>query len=651
MKKKEIKSLSTKILFLIILISSLSILTIFSVFEKINKEAFYNIEMEKANIIANTIEPLVALNIYLGMEDKIKQITTQLIENKNILAVKILKNKKTINEIRSKEYDIGVDSSFIVETNIHQPNSKKTIGSIVLTYSSKNYDELVSKYTELTLTLLAILGIVFLLFSLYIKKLLSPLRKIAKSLKNYSPDKEVKIPFVSQNDEIGLVYNALQNMQYKISEYSKEQQDINNYLEEKVKEKTIELLNQLYIDNLTGLNNRLSLLNDITGVDDGALLIINIDDFREINDFFGHIAGDNVLKVFSSRLKIMFSKHNEIELKRLSGDEFALFFMKKPSLEHFTHIAEKLVSDVEKMIFFYENNEIGIRVSIGGAYQIDGALEKADIALKSAKKQQKSFLLYNENLNIEEQYQRNMEWVKKLKKAIEYDNIVPYFQPIYDNKTNKIASYECLIRLIDEDGSVISPGEFLTIAKKSRLYSKLTQEMIKKSCEYFEHIDCDFSVNLSVEDMLNKEIVDYIKYKIKKHKVSKKIIFEILESEGIENYEEISVFIKEMKDLECRIAIDDFGSGYSNFEHILKLNIDYIKLDGTLIKNLDKDGNAQIVVQTIVDFAKRLNILTVAEFIHNEDIYTKVKDLNISRSQGFYLSEPKEKTQHLALSS
>jgi EAL domain-containing protein (putative c-di-GMP-specific phosphodiesterase class I) len=321
-----------------------------------------------------------------------------------------------------------------------------------------------------------------------------------------------------------------------------------------------------------------------------------------------------------------------------------LLFVKKPPLKDFIKTAEKLIASVEKMIFFHENNEISIRVTVGGVYQIHQALEKADIALKSAKREQKSFLLYDEKLNIEERYKENMEWVKKLKKAIEQDMIVPYFQPIFDNKSGKIASYECLIRLMDNDGNVISPYQFLTIAKKSRVYSTLTKIMIQKSCEHFEHINCDFSVNLSVDDILSTDLVNYIKQKINEHNVADKIIFEILESEGIENYEEVSLFTNDMKSLGCRIAIDDFGSGYSNFEHLLKLNIDYIKIDATLIKNIDKDTNAQIVVKTIVDFTKRLNILTVAEFVHNEEVYKKVKELNINKSQGFFLGKPEKTT-------
>ncbi len=646
MKKRKIQSLSRKIVLSITLLSLFAIVVIFTVFEKINKEAFYNIELEKANIIARTIEPLIAINIYLGMHDKIQQISLQLIENPNILSVKVLINGETINEVKSTEYYSGIEDSFIINKTIYQPNSKTELGALIITYSSKNYKELIDKYTNLTLTLLFALGTIFALFSLYVKKLLSPLRKIAKSLKNYSPDREINIPYISQNNEIGLISNALNDMQKKILQYSNKQKNMNQLLEEKVNEKTVELRKQLYIDNLTGLPNRLSLINDIVGVQEGALLIINIDDFREINDFFGHIAGDNILKKFANRLLKMFQDTEYIELKRLSGDEFALLFMRKPSLEHLIQTAQKLIHDVEKMIFFYENNEIAIRITVGGVYEVNGAMEKADIALKSAKKQQKSFLLYDEKFNIEEQYKENMEWVKKLKKAMSQNKIVPHFQPIYDNKSNKIASYECLIRLIDDDENVISPYKFLTIAKKSRLYNKLTKLMIKKSCQFFENIDYDFSINLSVEDIIDSDIVEYIKQNIKKYNIGKKIIFEILESEGIENYEEISTFIDEMKALGCRVAIDDFGSGYSNFEHLLKLNIDYIKIDGTLIKNLDLDKNAQVVVETIVDFAKRLNILTVAEFVHNEAISIKVKELNISRSQGFYLAKPEEKLKH-----
>jgi EAL domain-containing protein (putative c-di-GMP-specific phosphodiesterase class I) len=277
---------------------------------------------------------------------------------------------------------------------------------------------------------------------------------------------------------------------------------------------------------------------------------------------------------------------------------------------------------------------------MGGAMDLSAVLEKADIALKVAKEHKEHFLFYDEKLYIEKQYKENMEWVKKLDSAIKEDRIVPYFQPIFEAQTEKIVSYECLIRLIDSDGSVISPFKFLTIAKKSKLYTKLTKIMIEKSCKSFTNVDSSFSVNLSIDDILNTEMVTYIKSIVDKYNVNNKIVFEILETEGIDNYEQVASFIAQMKKIGCRVSIDDFGSGYSNFEHILKLDIDYIKIDGSLIKNLDRDENAKIVVETIVDFAKKMKLITIAEFVHNQAVFEKVKSLDIERVQGFYLGEP-----------
>ena len=638
--RKKLKSLSSKIVYSMAIVTLVSILVIFSTFEQINKKAFYNVETEKAKLVLSTIEPLIALNIYLNLDDRIAKLTEQLLSNPNILAIKILQNDTVTYESKSKNFQNDIDDAIVVQSPIYEPNSKKEIGTLELIYSNKNFIELINKYTTLLLQVLFLFAVFFFLFGWYVKQLLSPLRKIAKLLKGYSPDTNINIPFDHQNNEIGFISNALNNMQQSIIRYSKQQKDINHYLEEKVNEKTEELLERLYTNTLTGLPNRRSLLNDINNYDDGALLIINIDDFKEINDFFGQAAGDNVLISFSQKLSDLVSEDPSVTLIHLFGDEFAILFTTKPSKNAFTQFATTLSKKIERMTFSLEDNQLSLRVSIGGVYQLQEALEKADIALKSAKKQRKDFVLYDETFNIEQQYRNNMEWTKKINSAIENDKILPFFQPIYDNNSNKIVSAECLIRLIDNDDNVITPYHFLTIAKKSKLYSKLTKIMIEKSCQYFENINCNFSINLSVEDMLDHEIVAFILYNVKKYNVSNKIVFELLETEGIENYEEVARFISEMKFLGCKIAIDDFGSGYSNFEYLLQLNVDYIKIDGSLIKNLDTDTNAQLVVETIVNFAKKLNMVVVAEFVHNEAVFEKVKELQIERSQGFYLAQP-----------
>ncbi|ADN08446.1 bifunctional diguanylate cyclase/phosphodiesterase [Sulfurimonas autotrophica] len=638
MKERKFESLSFRIMSSIIITSIIVIGGVFLVFEKINKEAFYKLELQKATLIVKTIEPLLAIDIYLGMENKIQSILEQLMQNKDILSVKVLKDNITLYEIKSTN---KYESFFVIKKDILQPNSQKKIGIIVLNYSNHNYKQLINTYTKLLLMMLVILMIIIVLLGMYIKKLLKPLRKTAKLLKDFSPQKKLQIEPIKENNEISLILSALNEMQEKIFDFASKQKDINAYLEKEVDNKTAELRKQLFIDDLTQLPNRRKLFKDIKNSNNnGALLILNIDDFKEINDFYGQNVGDYILIEFAKRLQYLVEDEKNISISRLSGDEFALFFQHKPSYRSFVRVVNTLSKGIEKMLFIHKQHEIYIRVTIGGTLDSKEMLEKADIALKLAKEHRKYFLLYDEKLEVKRQYKENMEWVKKLKSAIKEDRIVPFFQPIFDTQTKEAVSYECLIRLVDTDGSVVSPYKFLGIAKKSKLYPKLTKIMIEKSCQYFQHIDTTFSVNLSIHDILDVDMVVYIQKTMQKYEVSNKIVFEILETEGIDNYEEVSSFILNMKRLGCKISIDDFGSGYSNYEHILKLDIDYIKIDGSLIKNLDTDVNVQIVVETIVDFAKKLNLITIAEFVHNQAVFEKVKALDIERVQGFYLGEP-----------
>jgi EAL domain-containing protein (putative c-di-GMP-specific phosphodiesterase class I) len=205
------------------------------------------------------------------------------------------------------------------------------------------------------------------------------------------------------------------------------------------------------------------------------------------------------------------------------------------------------------------------------------------------------------------------------------------------NPKNK--KYECLIRLRDEE-KIISPSMFLQVAKETKLYPKLTKIMIEKSFTTFSKIDASFSVNLSIDDILNVDTVKYIKKQIKKYKVEEKVIFELLESEEIGNFDEVIPFIKEMKKIGVRFAIDDFGSGYSNFIYLVKIQPDFIKIDGSLIKNLKRDSNEYHIVCAIVEFAKTLDIKIVAEFVCSSQIAEILKDFDIDYMQGYYFSEP-----------
>jgi EAL domain-containing protein (putative c-di-GMP-specific phosphodiesterase class I) len=197
-----------------------------------------------------------------------------------------------------------------------------------------------------------------------------------------------------------------------------------------------------------------------------------------------------------------------------------------------------------------------------------------------------------------------------------------------------------LARLMDQNEKILSPALFIPVAKKIKVYNIITKTIIDKAFETFEDSEFEFSVNLSIEDIMSSEMFNFIMQKLKHSKASNRVIFELLESDAIEDFVKVERFISEVKRYGAKIAIDDFGSGYSNFKYLTKMSADYIKIDGSLVQNIDIDKNALFVVETIVDFARKLGIKTIAEYVHSSVILDIVKDLDIDYSQGFYIDEP-----------
>ncbi len=397
------------------------------------------------------------------------------------------------------------------------------------------------------------------------------------------------------------------------------------------------------VDSLTLLPNRRKLIEIIELCDYPALAILNIDSFKEVNDFYGHSAGDSLLLEIAKRISKM-AKEDGYDVFKLSADEYAIF--KDSSCKNeFSQYINSLIDRMESENFSYDENDITVSFTAGIALGKTSLLSKADMALKEAKRSKKTFVVYEESLKVMEIYSSNLTWSKKLRSAIKDNRIVSYFQPIVDNKTLEIKKYECLARMLDDSGNSISPNYFLDISKKNRLYPRITKKMLDMSFEIFSGLEYEFSVNLCVEDMLDPATSSYIYSKLDAYRGRAKVAFEILESERIEEYDEVKEFIKNIKRLGGKISIDDFGSGYSNFEHILRLNVDYIKIDASMIKHIDTDRNSQIIVDTIVGFAQKLGIKTIAEFVHSEGVFHKVRELGVDMSQGYYFSAPTEGIQ------
>ena len=403
-----------------------------------------------------------------------------------------------------------------------------------------------------------------------------------------------------------------------------------------------DLEHQLFNDFLTELPNRKALLRDLSKKEYAAIFLLNIDNFKEMNDLYGHEIGDKILLCVGNTIQEI-TREYPLTLYKMHSDEYALGLHRGASLEPSSDICKKIFTSLHELRYSIEGISIFVSLSIG----VDTCLEegcdpigRADMALKTAKKRGISLVRYDDTLNVKEDYLNNIHWTKKIKYAIDEQRFALHYQGVHESSTQAIFEYEALIRMIDNDGSIISPFMFLEIAKKSRLYPHITHFVIQEIFRQLQATPHRYSINLSIDDIMDHETRDMIYAHLNNSNVGERLIFEILEGEGIENYEEISAFIAAVKKHRCRIAIDDFGVGYSNFAHILRLNVDFIKIDASLIKHIDINSGAQNIVQTIVDFSHRLNLQTVAEFVATEEIYNECKRLGVDYIQGFHLSKP-----------
>lgn len=390
-------------------------------------------------------------------------------------------------------------------------------------------------------------------------------------------------------------------------------------------------------DELTGLPNRVQLLEDIKLATAPTLILLDIDNFSVVNDLYGISTGDKVLVQIGLRLANFIAEH-KCTLYRLANDVFAILNDKQDCL-----LDEEAVLDLQQAInieFLIDNVEVHLSCRCGMAQGKRLLFQNADIALHAAKDRKTPFVFFDKNLLDTKRHEQNFLWLKKLRNAFSHDQLVPFFQPIVNNENGNIEKYESLVRLIQEDGKVISPFFFLDISKKAKLYPELTRVMVQKTLRVLQQTSHSISLNLSVEDILDENTIVFLLNTLEKYGITDRVILEITEGEGFENFTEVLLLTSRIKEMGGKIAIDDFGTGYSNFSYLLKIQPDFIKIDGSIIKNIDSDTSAQVITETIVNFSRKLNIKTIAEFVHSESVLAMVKELGVDYSQGYLLGEP-----------
>ena len=403
------------------------------------------------------------------------------------------------------------------------------------------------------------------------------------------------------------------------------------------------------INPYTKMPNQVALRQALEMKEHASIVLMRIDHFRSVDAFYGEEYARMLEKEFVKYLTSYFQSLDLIVLcYHTAPGEFVVMFdnfqrdMGHIELHQFCNMLHEHIKayEIELDKFSYD-----VSATLCFASGSENLYEDASFALDWVIERKMTYVIMNEVIDrLKEETKENIEKVHMVKKAIEEDRIVPYFQPIYDNKLGEITKYETLVRLIAEDGKVISPFFFLDAAKNGNYYLQITTIMLEKVFAIFKYVEAEVTVNLSFLDMVSPQVSDKLFKLLEENPdTAKRVTLELLEDEEVEDDAVMEAFIQKVRTYGVKIAIDDFGSGYSNFQRIMKINPDFVKIDGSIIKHLATDAKSEVLTQAINNFSHSLQIQTVAEFVSDETIFRKVQEMGIDYAQGYFIAEPHDK--------
>ncbi len=731
-------SLSLKLTAVFILISVAMIAQLYFGFSDLVEKRLLDVEREKAHLIAETIEPLLGMNAYLGLKDELIQQLEQAAKNPQIVGLTVYLNGEKI----WAKHNTNMTGDLKVEHPIRDPVSGQPIGSIELTYASDAFVAAAKEMKRKILLQLALLSIGLLFFVVFARVLLKPLGIIANVVQAYRPGERLQFPPLRQEAETQAIVGAFGRMvdnvrehtalleRYKLSmdessivsrmnpqgvityvndefcrvtgysraeligqsfsivrqsvadnavdeeiwrllgekriwkgtltnrtrnnenyyvkstivpildendvvvEYVTIQHDVTQIIQQR------ELIIRQTTDPVTGLGNRVKLMEEIKHLGACKIALLNLDNYSVIKDYYGYDVATQVLALLAKRLCQQVSGL-PVTVFKLAGSEFGLLCDDAVQMSAFHATCRGTVETIEEESIQVDGEDFLLQLSAGLSGSGDQIITHASLALQHAREYREPAIIFEQTENLIKRHEDNLLWTKRIKAALHEERIALYVQPIFASGREETEKYECLVRLIEPDGRVISPFYFLDVAKKSKLYHKISQRVIKCAFDALEQLpNVHFSINLSPDDLMHQDTIDLLHARLENRMQANRVVLEIVESEEIEKFDEITQILEKLKGKGCKIAIDDFGTGYSNFAYLMTLNVDYIKVDGSLIRDIDTNPNSQIISRTILDFARELNLETVAEFVHNEAVQHRVTAMGFNYLQGFHLGEP-----------
>lgn len=392
-------------------------------------------------------------------------------------------------------------------------------------------------------------------------------------------------------------------------------------------------------DELTGLRNKTKLLEVLAERKGERLLVIaNVNNFSNINIVYDFEMGDQILQAIARRLT---SICECVEVFRIDADEFGLLYESDAS-------AEEVIRKVQSQFFEHEmsfgRHNINVTFTYGAAKSSEHLFRIASFALRKAKRLgPNQYHIYDNQLDRLDHIERSkfLKMSSILHNALENDRVIPYFQGIRDNRTQKIEKFESLVR-IEHEGQILSPYKFIEVAQTTGQITRITQRMIEKTFEYMrKRSTYSFSINITEDDLNKNYLITFLQEMLKRYEIEpERVTLEILEgissSGNTSNTQQFQAF----KKMGLKLAIDDFGAEYSNFERVLDLDADFLKIDAKYIKDIDVNIKSYEITKSIASFAKNTNILCIAEFVASESIQKIIEEFGIEYSQGYHFSKP-----------
>ena len=415
-------------------------------------------------------------------------------------------------------------------------------------------------------------------------------------------------------------------------------------------------------DSLTGLANRSefesrlqSMLSRFTAAhDQHSIMFLDLDQFKVVNDTCGHAAGDELLKQTSSLLQE--NLRTDDVLARLGGDEFGILLQNcDPDMA--TEIAERLRDTVERLSFVWNGRAFSISVSVGLVHveqsgTVEETLRAADVACYVAKEKGRNRVqVYHPSDAEVVQRSGEMAWVQRIRNAVQEDRFCLYAQEIrgLKGRERKHSRIELLLRLRDEDGSMISPGSFLPAAERFGLLPLVDRWVVRNAFALLASYSnrtgpgriSSCAINLSGITLSDDDFADYVCQQLEAHRLPAEMIcFEITETSAISNLASAKRFIQALKKLGCRFSLDDFGTGMSSFAYLKHLPVDYIKIDGSFVKEMLNNKVDRATVEMIAHMAKVMGKKTIAEFVESDDILTALREIGVDYAQGYAVGRP-----------